>query len=152
MNKQFNDSYIFFLLLFFCCWFVFDFCFLFFSSFLPAHRSVFLFSFYFFFLYASVCSCFFSFLLIFWGPCVFSDRLRGNPVRNHIMTICSVFRHQIIRCCTVISRFMQKESQRHNDKERAKTSLKNIPLNLFARFERVVCERELETEHNCNIY
>ena len=29
---------------------------------------------------------------------------------------------------------------------------KNIPLNLFARFERVVSERELETEHNCNIY
>ena len=28
----------------------------------------------------------------------------------------------------------------------------DIPLNLFARFERIVCARELETEHNCNIY
>ena len=31
---------------------------------------------------------------------------------------------------------------------RATTSLKNIPLTLF---ERLVCERELETEQNCNI-
>ena len=38
---------------------------------------------------------------------------------------------------------MQKESQRHNGKGRAKTSLKNIPLTLFVTF---VCERELETE------
>ena len=30
LNKQFTDSHIFFLLLFFCWWFVFDFCFLFF--------------------------------------------------------------------------------------------------------------------------
>ena len=35
----------------------------------------------------------------------------------------------------------------HNKNERH-NSLKNIPLTLF---ERVVCERELETEQNCNI-
>ena len=35
--------------------------------------------------------------------------------------------------------YMQNNSQRHKDKGRAKTSLeKYIPLNLFARFERVV--------------
>ena len=43
---------------------------------------------------------------------------------------------------------MQKESQRHNDKGRAKTSLKNISLTLFVTF---ACERELKTEQNCNI-
>ena len=44
---------------------------------------------------------------------------------------------------------MPKESQQHNDKGRAKTSLeKNIPFTLFGTFE---CERELETEQNCNI-
>ena len=51
---------------------------------------------------------------------------------------------------------MQKETQRHNDKGRVKTSLtKYISLNLFARFEkgysRFYCERELETEQNCYI-
>ena len=38
---------------------------------------------------------------------------------------------------------MQKESQRHNDKGWAKTSLKNILLTLFVLF---AYERELETE------
>ena len=47
-------------------------------------------------------------------------------------------------CYIVICRFMQKESQRHNDKGRAKTSLKKYaPLTLLQRF---ACERELETE------
>ena len=51
---------------------------------------------------------------------------------------------------------MQKESQRHNDKGRAKTSLeKYVPLTLLKGFEegysRFYCERELETEQNCNI-
>ena len=39
----------------------------------------------------------------------------------------------------------------HNDDTIIKTSedfFKNIPLTLFERF---VCERELETEQNCNI-
>ena len=45
--------------------------------------------------------------------------------------------------------YMQKESQRHNDKGRAKTSLeKYVPLTLFVTF---ACERELVTEQNCNI-
>ena len=45
--------------------------------------------------------------------------------------------------------FMQKESQRHNDKGRAKTSLeKYVPLTLFVTF---ACERGLVTEQNCNI-
>ena len=38
-------------------------------------------------------------------------------------------------------------TQRHSEDERH-SSYKNIPLTLF---ERVVCERELETEQNCNI-
>ena len=45
-------------------------------------------------------------------------------------------------------RFMQKESQRHNDKGRAKTSLEKYNSHFIARF---ACERELETEQNCNI-
>ena len=54
---------------------------------------------FFFFLYASVCSgffFFFSFLLIFWRTSVFSDHLRGNLVRNHIMTICLFFGTKLI--------------------------------------------------------
>ncbi len=43
---------------------------------------------------------------------------------------------------------MLNGSQRHNDKGRAKTSLENILLTLFVTF---ACERELETEQNCNI-
>ena len=43
---------------------------------------------------------------------------------------------------------MLNGSQRHDDKGRAKTSLENIPLTLFVTF---ACERELETEQNCNI-
>ena len=47
------------------------------------------------------------------------------------------------------SAYIQNESQRHNDKGRAKTSLtKYVPLTLFVTF---ACERELETEHNCSI-
>ena len=45
---------------------------------------------------------------------------------------------------------MQNESQWHNDKGRAKTSLKKyLPLTLFVTF---ACERELETEQNWNIW
>ena len=47
---------------------------------------------------------YFFFLLIFWGLCVFSDRLRGNPVRNHIMTKCLVFgtkSYYVIFSCAV---------------------------------------------------
>ena len=36
----------------------------------------------------------------------------------------------------------------HNNKDERHSSQKNIPLTLF---ERVLCERELETEQNCNI-
>ena len=39
--------------------------------------------------------------------------------------------------------YMRKESQRHNDKGRAKTSLKKYTSHLIVRF---ACERELETE------
>ena len=38
--------------------------------------------------------------------------------------------------------------KQHNNKDKLYSSWKNIPLTLF---ERVVCERELETEQNCNI-
>ena len=44
---------------------------------------------------------------------------------------------------------MHEESLwRHNKDERRHSRLENIPLTLF---ERVVCERGLETEQNCNI-
>ena len=43
---------------------------------------------------------------------------------------------------------MQKESQRHNDKGRAKTSLEKYSSHFIVTF---ACEREVETEHNCNI-
>ena len=47
---------------------------------------------------------------------------------------------------------MQNESQRHNDKGRAKTSLeKHVPLTLLKGFEKGYCERELETKQNYNI-
>ena len=51
---------------------------------------------------------------------------------------------------------MQNESQWHKDKGRAKTSLeKYVPLILLQGFEKgysgFYCERELETEQNCNI-
>ena len=51
---------------------------------------------------------------------------------------------------------MQKESQRHNDKGRAKTSLeKHVPLTFLLGFEKgysgLCCERELETEQICNL-
>ena len=39
-------------------------------------------------------------------------------------------------------------TQRHNEDEWRSSFRKNIPLTLF---ERIVCERELETEQNCNI-
>ena len=45
---------------------------------------------------------------------------------------------------------MENESQRHNDKRRVKTSLKIICTSHF--IVTFVCERELETEHNCNIF
>ena len=47
-------------------------------------------------------------------------------------------------CYILTCRFMQKESQRHNDKGRAKTSLKKIYLSLYLLM--FACERELETE------
>ena len=47
----------------------------------------------------------------------------------------------------VLYTHMHAESWRHNKDERH-SSKKNIPLPLFERF---VCERELETEQNCNI-
>ena len=50
-----------------------------------------------------------------------------------------------MRICVVYS--YADACKRHNKDERH-SSLKNIPLTLF---ERVVCERELETEQNCNI-
>ena len=37
----------------------------------------------------------------------------------------------VCTCYILICRFMQKESQQHNDKGRGKTSLKNIPLTLL---------------------
>ena len=51
---------------------------------------------------------------------------------------------------------MLNESQRHNDKGRAKTSLeKYVPLTLLLGFKKgysgFYYERELETEQNCNI-
>ena len=45
--------------------------------------------------------------------------------------------------------YMLNESQRHNDKWRAKTSLTKYTSHFIVTF---VCERELETEHNCNIW
>ena len=103
MNEQstnnFFSLYCFLLLVYSC--FLFS-CLFVFSSFLPARCIVFLFSF-FSVLFASVRSCFFLFffIIIFWGPSVFSDRLRGNPVRNHIMTICLFFWDQIAQCYIV---------------------------------------------------
>ena len=45
-------------------------------------------------------------------------------------------------------KIMQKESQRHNDKGRAKPPLTKYIPHFIVTF---VCERELETEQNCNI-
>ena len=44
--------------------------------------------------------------------------------------------------------YMQNGSQWHNDKGRAKTSSKKYTSRFIVTF---VCERELETEQNCNI-
>ena len=59
-------------------------------------------------------------------------------------------------CYMVICRFMQNESQRHNDKGRAKTSLKKyLPLTLLQGFEKVIqglCVRgSWRPNRNCNI-
>ena len=43
---------------------------------------------------------------------------------------------------------MLNESQRHNDKRRAKTSLTKYTSHFIVTF---VCERELQTKHNCII-
>ena len=48
---------------------------------------------------------------------------------------------------TYIHIYIQNTYWRNNKDERH-SSYKNIPLTLFERF---VCERELETEQNCNI-
>ena len=61
-----------------------------------------------------------------------------------------------ILICIYTCVYMQNNSQRHNDKGRVKTSLeKYIPLNLFARFERVVWGSTVRgswrTNRNCNI-
>ena len=58
-------------------------------------------------------------------------------------------------CYIVICIYMQNGSQRHNDKGRAKTPLENIYLSIYFQGSKGLCgfycERELETEHNCNI-
>ena len=67
--------------------------------------------------------------------------------RNHAMNDMPCSRQQIVLCCILICNCMHK----YND-DTIKTSdtvlKKIIPLTLF---ERVVCERDLETEANCNI-
>ena len=102
MNGQctYCSSFFFFLLLVcFCFVFLFLFFFFFFFLLLFFRHVALSSSFLFFFFFVWVCSVFFFFfffLLIFWGPCVFSNCHRGNPVRNHIMTICLVFGTKLI--------------------------------------------------------
>ena len=59
-------------------------------------------------------------------------------------------------CYILICIYMQNNSERHNDKGRAKTSLTKICTSHFILrvrkgYSRFYCERELETEQNCNI-
>ena len=57
--------------------------------------------------------------------------------------------------CIYTCIYMQNNSQRHNDKGRAKTSLKIYTTHFIVRvrkgYSRFYCERELETEQNSNI-
>ena len=136
------------------------FCFLFsfFSSFLPARCSVFLFSFFFY----SFCVGLFLFLLfVVWTSrskidsslflvCL-SDRLRGNPVRNHIMTDTSAFRHQIANVIYSYAYTHAYTCRKNHD-----TIIKQTSEDFFNKYTShfivtFVCERELRTEHNCNI-
>ena len=55
----------------------------------------------------------------------------------------------IINMLIYTCKYMQNGSQRHNDKGRAKISLTKICTSHF--IVTFVCEKELETEHNCNI-
>ena len=59
-------------------------------------------------------------------------------------------------CCMVICRFMQNESQRHNDKGRAKTSLTNKYLSLYCKgskrlFKVFTVRGSWRPNRNCNI-
>ena len=99
---------------------------------------------------------FFSFLLIFWGPWVFSDRLRGNPVRNHIMTICLVFGTKLIYVafsytysCRDIHIHIRdtyrrndkdaRQNNRRNDKDEGRLLYKNIYLSLYCKGSKRLC-------------
>ena len=74
---------------------------------------------------------------------------------NKLKQVKLLYGHMQIHIYIYTCIYMQNESQRHNDKGRAKTSLTKYTSHFIVTFEKgysgFYCERELATEHNCNI-